>query len=76
MDRRTRKLITIYEGLHPRSCVDRLYIPRSDRGRCLLIVEDCVREKKCSLAKYATQSKEALVKIAAAELNLEITLSL
>ena len=76
MDRRTRKLITIYEGLYPRSCVDRLYIPRSDRGRCLLIVEDCAREKKCSLAKYAAQSKEALDKIAAAELNLEITLSL
>ena len=34
--------------------------------------EDCVEEEKCSLAKYATQSKEALVKTATAELNLEI----
>ena len=71
MDRKTRKLITIYVGLHPRSCVDRLYIPRMDGGRGLVSVEDCVEEEKCNLAKYATHSKEALVKTAAAELNLE-----
>ena len=40
MDRKTRKLIPIYEGLHPRSSVDRLYIPRSDGGRGLASVED------------------------------------
>ena len=67
MDKKTRKLSTIYGRLHPRSCVDRLYIPR----RGLVSVEDYVEEEKCSLTKYATQSKEALVKIAAAELNLE-----
>ena len=71
MDRKTRKLINIHGGLHPRSCVDRLYIPRSDGGRGLVSVEDCVEEEKCNLAKYATQTKEALVKTAAGELNLE-----
>ena len=71
MDRKTRKLITIYRGIHPRSYVGRLYIPRSDGGRGLVSVEDCVNEEKCNLAKYATQSKEALVKTAVAELNLE-----
>ena len=71
MDRFTRKLITIYGGLHPRSCVDRLYIPRSDRGSGLVNVENHVKEEKCNLAKYAAQSKEALVKTATAELNLE-----
>ena len=40
MDRKTRKLIPIYGGLHPRSSVDRLYIPRSDGGRGLASVED------------------------------------
>ena len=28
INRKTRKLFTIYEGLHPKSDVDRLYIPR------------------------------------------------
>ena len=40
MDRKTRKLITICGGLHSRSCVDRLYIRRSDGGRDLVSVED------------------------------------
>ena len=71
MDRKKRKLITLYGGLHSRSCVDRLYyIPRSDRGGGLVSVEDCVEDEKCSLAKYATYSKETLVKTAA-ERSLE-----
>ena len=41
-----------------------------DGERGLVSVEDCVEEGKCNLAKYATHSKEALVKTAAAELNL------
>ena len=57
MDRKTRKLLTIYGGLHPRSCIDRLYMPKSDAGR--------------GLAKYATQSKEALAKTAAFQTQLE-----
>ena len=71
MDRKTRKLITIYGWIHPRSCVDRLYIPRSDLGRGLVSAKDCVKEEKCNLAKYVAQSKEALVKTAAADHYLE-----
>ena len=40
-DRKTRKLFTIYGGLHPKSDVDRLYIPRKDGGRGLIAFEDC-----------------------------------
>ena len=71
MNKNTRKLITIYGELHTRSCVDRLCIPRSDGRRDLVSVEDCIEEEKYNLSKYTTQSKEALVKTAAAELNLE-----
>ena len=66
MDRKIRKLITIYGGLHPRSFVNRLYMPRSDGGRGLVSVEVCVKEEKCNLSKYAAQRKEALVKSASA----------
>ena len=70
-DRKTRKLITIYGGLRSRSCIDKLYIPLSGGGRGLVNVEDCVKEDKCNLQKYATQSKETIVKTESAELNLE-----
>ena len=54
MDRKTKELIAIYGGLHPKSCVDGLYIPKNgERG--LVSVEDCVEDEKCSLEKYATQ---------------------
>ena len=33
IDRKTRKLFTIYGALHLKSYVDRLYIPRKDGGR-------------------------------------------
>lgn len=33
LDTKTRKLLTMHKGLHPKSDVDRLYIPRMDAGR-------------------------------------------
>ena len=30
IDRKTRRLFTIYEAVHPKSVVDRLYIPRKE----------------------------------------------
>ena len=41
IDRKTRKLFTIYGALHPKSDVDRLYIPRKEGGRGLTSIEDC-----------------------------------
>ena len=35
-------MLTIYGGLHPKSDVDRLYIPRKDGGGRLIAIEDCV----------------------------------
>ena len=29
MDKKTRKVLNMYQALHPRSNVDRLYLPRS-----------------------------------------------
>ena len=42
IDRKTRKLFTIHGALHPKSDVDRLYIPRKEGGRGLISIEDCV----------------------------------
>ena len=42
IDRKTRKFFTIYGALHPKSDVDRLYIPRKEGGRGLISIEDCI----------------------------------
>ena len=42
IDRKTRKLFTIYGGLHPTSDVDRLYIHRKDGRRGLIAIEEWV----------------------------------
>ena len=41
LDRKTRKLLIMHNGLHPKSNVGRIYIPREEGGRGLISVEDC-----------------------------------
>ena len=50
MDRKFRKIITMYGGLHPRSNVEWLYQPRSEGGRGLVSMEDCVNGERKNLA--------------------------
>ena len=42
INRKTRKLFTIYGAFHPKSDEDRLYTPRKEGGRGLITIEDCV----------------------------------
>ena len=42
IDRKIRKLFTTYGALHPKSDVDRLYIPKKEGGTGLISIEDCV----------------------------------
>ena len=39
IDRKARKLFTIYGALHPTSVVDRLYIPRKEGGRGFISIK-------------------------------------
>ena len=61
LDRRTRKLMTMHNALHPKSNVDRLYLPRKDGGRGLLGVEDTVHIATASLQRYVRKSTEKLL---------------
>ena len=64
IDRKTRKLFTIYGVLHCKSDVDRLYIPRKEGGRGLISIEDCV-ELAIKLSKvYVHRSEERLIQAA------------
>ena len=56
--RKTRKLFSIYSGLHPNSHVDRLYIPRKDGRRGLIAIEYCVDLAVRSLEVYIYGSEE------------------
>ena len=62
LDRKSRKTMTMYGRLHPKSDVDRLYVKRKDRGRGLISVERCIREEENSLGFYVANSEEKLVR--------------
>ena len=62
VDRKSRKTMTMYGALHPKSYVDRLYIKRKEGGRGLMNVECCVREEENSLGFYVANSEENLIK--------------
>ena len=64
IDRKTRKLFTIYGTLHPKSDVDRLYIPRKEGGRGLISIEDCVELAIRGLEVYVHESEETLIQAA------------
>ena len=64
MDRRTRKVMTMHNALHPRGNIDRLYISRSEGGRGLLNVEDTVNLAKLGLQGYVKMNDERLISAA------------
>ena len=64
IDRNTRKLFTIYGALHPKSDVDRLYIPRKERGRGLISIDDCVELAIKGLEVYIQGSEERFIQAA------------
>ena len=68
LDRKSRKTMKMYGGLHPKSDIDRLYVKRKEGGRCLISVEQCIREEENSLGFYVANSDENLIRgVSAAE---------
>ena len=61
---KTRKLFTIYGALHPKSDVDKLYIPRKEGARGLISIEDCVELAISGLEVCAHGSEERLIQAA------------
>ena len=61
MVQRTRKLLTIHKALHPRDDVDRLYVPRKDRGRRLASIEDSVDASIQRLEDYIEKHERGLI---------------
>ena len=64
IDRKTRKLLTIYGALHPKSDRDRSYIPRREGGGGLISIEYCVELTITGLEMYDHGSEEKLIQTA------------
>ena len=62
IDITTRKTLTIYGTLHPKSDVDRLYLKREHGGRVLTNIEICIRSEENNLGLYVRGSNEMLLK--------------
>ena len=77
LDRKSRKTMTIFGGLHPKSDVDRLYVKRKEGGRGFISVEQCIREEENSLGFYVANSEKKLIKgVSAAEtINMRETIT-
>ena len=60
-DGKTRKLLTMHNGFHPKSNADRLHISRSEGGRGLLGVQDIQETAILGLTNYVRNSKETLL---------------
>ena len=48
----------MYHTLHPRSNVDRVYLPRSEGVKGLLNLEECVNAEKRSLGQYLKMKED------------------
>ena len=62
LDRKSRKTMTMYRGLNPKSDVEILYVKRKEGGRGLISVERCIREEENSLGFYVANSEENLIR--------------
>ncbi|XP_074616678.1 uncharacterized protein LOC141876074 [Acropora palmata] len=60
LDRKTRKMMTLYGALHPKSDVDRVYLARQKEGRGLISCEMCVKAEENNLPWMCNQKGEAI----------------
>ena len=59
IDRKTRKMLTMYKMHHPKADIDRLYVKRKEGGRGLVQVEAAYKAEIINIAEYLnTKYKE------------------
>jgi hypothetical protein len=62
MDRSTRKLLTIHRGSAMKSDVNRLYTSRSEGGRGLVSVSDCIKIEEASLKQSSRKNMQVIIR--------------
>ena len=63
LDRKTRKLLTIHGQHHPKAEVDRLYVLRKERGRCLMQLEADHTVEITKLVEYVDRKEDPLIQV-------------
>ena len=61
LDRKTKKIMTLYGALHPISDVDRVYVERQKGGRGIIGREIYVKAEENNLAWYVRNSNNRLM---------------
>lgn len=62
MDRKTRKMLTMYSMHHPKADIERLYLPRREGGRGLLQLELSYKLTTIGLDKYLSEKDDIYIK--------------
>ena len=62
LDARTRKVMTMNEALHPKSDLERIYLPRKKGGGGLISCKACVKSEENSLGWYIKGNDEPILK--------------
>jgi hypothetical protein len=52
IDRKTRKMLTMYKMSHPKADIDMLYVKRKEGGRGLVQIEAAYKEEIMNIAEY------------------------
>ena len=63
LDRKMRKLLTIYGQHHPKADIDRLYVPRKQGGRGLIQLEAAHAVEITKLVEYIDRKEGPLIQI-------------
>ena len=61
LDQKTKKLLTIHGQHHPKTDVDRLYVPRKQGGRGLMLLEAAHAVEITKLMEYVDRKEEPLI---------------
>ena len=67
LDGHTRRMMSAYHAIHPKSNVQKIYIKRKEGGRGLSSVEECIARELRSLHHYIVNSEETLLTAVAKE---------
>ena len=61
LDTKVRRFLTVYKVHHPKSDVDRLYLPRTEGGRGLIQLELSYKSTTIGLDKYLQETQDTLL---------------
>ena len=61
LDTKTRRFLTTYKMHHPKSDVDRLYLPITEGGRGLIQLELCYKSTAIGLDKYLQETQDTIL---------------